>query len=171
MIDEKAKSLMNPYLAGFLLGLTLLASFLVLGTGIEPSGALTRFAAWLELVSVKESFLSNEYFAKFGQTPLEHYLVFMFAGIFIGGFLSALTSKRVVVETERGAKFSSLGRLLLALIGGIFAGIASQLTIDCISSQGLSGIALMQTGGILFLFSVFAGGCLSAWFFRRQWHD
>ena len=40
---------LNPYIAGILLGLALLAAFLVLGTGIGASGGIARIAARTEI--------------------------------------------------------------------------------------------------------------------------
>lgn len=164
-------SYMNPYLAGVLIGLTLLASFVVLGTGLSASGGLARFSAWCGLGVATDHFLNSEYFGAWGKQPLKNYLVLMFAGIFIGGFLSALSSQRISVEAERGARFSRRARLFLALLGGLLAGFASSFARGCTAEQALSGTVLMQSGSVVFLLCFFAGGYLAAYFFRRQWHD
>jgi uncharacterized membrane protein YedE/YeeE len=62
-------------------------------------------------------------------------------------------------------------RMLLALAGGVITGFASRLANGCTSGQALSGSAVLLTGSLLFLISVFAGGYAAAWFVRRQWHD
>jgi len=38
---------MNPYLAGFGLGLVLLAAFLIMGRGLAPTAASGSIVAWL----------------------------------------------------------------------------------------------------------------------------
>ena len=43
--QRRPKPYMNPYLAGVLLGLTLLASYLILGAGLGASGGIARIAA------------------------------------------------------------------------------------------------------------------------------
>lgn len=60
---------LNPYIAGIILGLTLLASFLILGAGIGASGGIARIAAWCELAIAREHTLASEYFGKWGESP------------------------------------------------------------------------------------------------------
>ena len=49
---------MNPYLAGFLLGMVLFLSFITLGAGLGASGGLARIAAWLEGLAFKSHAVS-----------------------------------------------------------------------------------------------------------------
>ncbi len=165
------KPFMNPYLAGFLLGLTLLVSFIVLGAGLGASNAIARAAAWCGLCVVPDNVLGSKYFGAWGGDPMNYYLVYMLVGVLLGGFVSAVINKRVKVMVERGAAFPAGKRLILALLGGILAGFASRLARGCTSGQALTGTALLSTGGIAFLLATFAGGYLMAYFFRRQWHD
>lgn len=169
--DQPGNPYLNPYLAGFLLGLTLLASFLILGTGLGASGGLARISAWCGLCINPESILNSEYFGAWGAQPLKYYLVFMLAGILLGGFVSAFVNRRIQIQTERGASYSAGKRLALALIGGIIAGFATRLARGCTSGMALTGTALLTTGGVAFLLATFAGGYLTAYMFRRQWHD
>lgn len=165
------KPLMNPYMAGVLLGLTLLASYLILGAGLGASSGLARLGAWLELKIAPAHTLASPYFGRWGEHPLHYYLVFMLAGVFIGGLISALRAKRCTLQVERGAACSVGKRLGLAMTGGLIAGFASRLANGCTSGQALSGSAALLTGSLLFLFFMFAGGYAAAWFVRRQWHD
>ncbi|GAB4268528.1 MAG: hypothetical protein Kow0029_03980 [Candidatus Rifleibacteriota bacterium] len=171
MNQKESQNYMNPYLAGFLLGLTLLASFLVLGTGLGASAGLARFSAWCGLCIAPEHFLKSEYFGAWGEQPMKYYLVFMLAGVALGGFISAVSHNRVNVETERGRLCSAGMRLWFALGGGVLAGFASRLARGCTSGQALTGSALLLSGSLAFLLAVFAGGYLAAYFFRGQWHD
>ncbi len=162
---------MNPYLAGVLLGLVLLASFLVLGAGLGASSGLARIGAFAEGCILPGHVRSSAYFGKWAENPLGYYLVFMLAGTFLGGLVSALLAGRVRVGVERGAAFPARRRLLLALAGGVIAGFASRLAQGCTSGQALTGSALLLSGSLVFLLCVFAGGYAAAWFVRRQWHD
>lgn len=161
----------NPYLAGVILGLVLLASFVILGTGLGASGGIARIGASLSLCVSAPHTLSSAYFGTWGATPLKYYLVFMFAGTFIGALFSAILASRVRIQVERGAASSVRRRLAYALAGGLIAGFASRLARGCTSGQALSGGALLLTGSIVFLLCLFAGGYATAWFVRRQWHD
>ncbi|MFP5223281.1 MAG: YeeE/YedE thiosulfate transporter family protein [Acidobacteriota bacterium] len=160
---------MNPYLAGVFLGLTLLASYLILGAGLGASGALARFGAWAEHLLLPARVEANAYFGPWFPGPLSYYLVFMVVGVFAGGLFSALSGGRVRVGVERGPTASRMRRLILALLGGVLAGFASRLAMGCTSGQGLSGGAIFLTGSFVFMGCLFAMGYLSAWAFRRQW--
>ena len=167
----KAKPYSNPYLAGVLLGLTLLASYLILGAGLGASSGIARAGAFCELALAPARTLASRYFGGWGAEPLHYYLVFMLVGIFCGGLISALLADRCAFIVERGARCSSLKRLIFALAGGVIVGFASRLANGCTSGQALSGSAVLLTGSLLFLVSVFAGGYAAAWFVRRQWND
>jgi hypothetical protein len=159
----------NSYMAGFFLGLTLLASYLILGTGLGASGAFARLAAYAEHSLLPARVEASAYFGQWFPGPLSYYLVFMAVGIFLGGVFSAASGRRVNVQVERGPTASRIRRLFLALTGGVLAGFASRLAQGCTSGQGLSGGALLLTGSFIFMGCLFATGYLTAWAFRRQW--
>jgi len=159
----------NPYLAGVLLGLALLAAFLVLGTGLGASGGIARLGAFLEGMVAQTHTLSSAYFGKWGEHPLTYYLVFMLTGVFLGGLFSSALSRRILFGIEKGKTASGGLRLSLALSGGILSGFAARLAQGCTSGQALSGNALMLTGSLVFMACLFAGGYMVAYFVRRQW--
>ena len=161
----------NPYLAGVLLGLVLLASFVILGAGLGASAGIARIGASLSMCASAPHTLATAYFGKWGANPLEYYLVFMLVGTFVGALFSALLANRVRIQVERGARASRRLRLGYALAGGVIVGFASRLAQGCTSGQALSGGALLLTGSIVFMLCVFASGYAVAWFVRRQWHD
>ena len=169
---EINKPYMNPYLAGVLLGLVLLASFVLLGAGLGASSGIARIGAYAEGCLFKNHVLTSEYFGKWGEQPLNYYLVFMFVGIILGGLLSALQANRLGgLVVEKGQQSTTRLRLVLALIGGLLVGFASRLANGCTSGQALTGSAMLLTGSMLFLVCIFAGGYAAAYFFRRQWDD
>ena len=165
------KPYINPYHAGVILGLTLLASYLILGAGLGASSGIARVGAYFEMALAPARTLASKYFGGWGEQPLKYYLVFMMAGVFFGGLISALLASRWEVRVERGAKCALKKRLLFALVGGILVGFASRLANGCTSGQALSGSAVLLTGSLLFLICLFAGGYSAAWFVRRQWDD
>ena len=169
--SEDKRGYGNPYLAGLLLGLTLLASFVILGAGLGASGGLARISAFLEGIVFSSHTLNSEYFGRWGENPLSYYLVYMLIGVFLGGLFSALLTRRVKFGIEKGNNISNRRRLIFSLAGGILAGFASRLAAGCTSGQALSGSALLLTGSIIFLVCVFAGGYGAAYFVRRQWND
>ncbi|WP_236890478.1 YeeE/YedE thiosulfate transporter family protein [Desulfoluna limicola] len=165
------KAYLNPYYAGFMLGITLLLSYLLLGTGLGASSGVARLGAALELTVAPVRTLASDYFGLWGQTPLRYYLVYMLVGVFFGGLISALLANRCKITIERGAACAPEKRLLFALTGGFLAGFASRLANGCTSGQALSGSAVLLVGSLLFLICIFVGGFATAWFVRRQWDD
>lgn len=163
--------LLNPYLAGVFLGLTLLASFLVLGAGLGASAGMARLAAFCQICISPDHVLSSAYFGAWGAQPWKYYLVFMLGGTFSGGLFSAWLAGRQSLRLERGNACPAPTRAFLVIVGGVLAGFASRLAQGCTSGQALTGSALLLTGSLVYLCCVFAGGYAAAWFFRRQWHD
>ena len=160
---------MNPYMAGVFLGLTLLASYLILGAGLGASGAFARLGAWAEHLAAPARVEASAYFGPWFPAPLSYYLVFMAVGVFAGGLLSAVAGKRVRLMVERGPTSTRKLRLVFTLVGGVLTGFASRLAMGCTSGQALSGGALLLTGSFVFMGCVFATGYVTAWAFRRQW--
>lgn len=162
----------NPYLCGILLGLVLIVSYTTLGTGVGASSGPARLGAQLEQWMVPAHVKATEYFAAWGEHPLDYYLVFMLIGTFVGGLVSALLAERVQCGVvERGKSFGTAQRLMLAGGGGLLTGFASRLARGCTSGQALSGGALLLTGSLIFVACLFVGGYATAFLFRRQWND
>ncbi len=171
LLFKEPKPFSNPYIAGIFLGLTLLASFLILGAGLGASGGLARISAFLEGLMFPAHVAATEYFGAWGKNPLNYYLVFMLIGVFIGGLFSAIFSRRISIGVERGNTGPLHLRLFFAASGGVLSGFAARLAGGCTSGQALSGSALLLSGSIVFLVCVFAGGFATAWLVRRQWND
>lgn len=162
----------NPYLAGIGLGLTLALAYLVLGTGLGASGAITRTAATALHVAapatVENNTILGGYYAD-GAQPLQSYLVWMFAGVLVGGFLSAAVARRVAVQVERGPQLGAGARLGFALVGGVIAGLGARFAGGCTSGLALSGGALLQAGAMLFVMTTFGAAFGLAPLVRRLW--
>lgn len=164
---------MNPYLAGLLLGLLLLFTFYLTGRGLGASGAFKSLTvAAVESVSPEHAANSKfykEYLKEHSDGPLMNWLVFEIMGVVVGAFLSGLVAGRLNFKIEKGPRISSTTRLIAAFLGGMLWGIGSQLGRGCTSGAALSGLAVMSTGGILTMISIFAGAYLFAYFFRKFW--
>ncbi len=163
----------HPYLAGFGLGLVLLASFVIMGRGLGASGAFSSLvAAGVDAVAPEHA-RSNVFYAEYlgdgSRSPLMDWLVFEVAGLFVGGFLSGILAGRVRKGIERGPSITNQGRLLLAFAGGSLMGIGAKLARGCTSGQAMTGGALLNVGSWAFMMCVFAGAYAMAYFVRRQW--
>jgi uncharacterized membrane protein YedE/YeeE len=162
----------NPYLAGIGLGLTLALAYLVLGTGLGASGAITRTATTALHVAAPAAVESNAVLGGYyqdGANPLQNYLVWMFAGVLAGGFLSAAAARRVAVQVERGPRFGIGGRILLSMVGGAVAGLGARMAGGCTSGLALSGGALLQAGAMVFVMTTFGAAFGLAPLLRRAW--
>lgn len=169
----ETKRYINPYLAGLLLGLLLLFTFYLSGRGLGASGAFKSFTiAAVENISPEHASNSKfykEYSQEHSGSPLMNWLVFEIIGVVIGAFLSGLISGRLKLQLEKGPRVNSRIRIVGALIGGVLWGVGSQLGRGCTSGAALSGLAVMSTGGIITMISIFAGAYLFAYFFRKFW--
>ena len=168
----KAKAYWNPYFAGVVLGLVLLATFLVAAQGLGASAFPKRLIAlWASSVAPEwtaDNGALGSYVAD-GVFPLRNWLFIEVIGVMLGGFMGALSAGRFRVGVEKGPRITVRGRLLYALAGGTIMGFAAGLGRGCTSGQALSGGATMATGSWLFMLMVFGGGYAVAWFARRQW--
>lgn len=169
---KMGKPLWNPYLAGVALGLVLLGSFVITGKGLGGSGAVKRVAAsvlhsasptWAE-----ENKLIGKYFGA-TKTPLDDWIVFLSIGTLLGGFIAALTGRRFAPETIRGPRIGRHPRMVLALAGGILAGVGCQIARGCASGQILTGGSQLALGSWVVMFGFFGAAFGAAFFVRRQW--
>lgn len=161
-----------PFVAGIVIGISMLLSFVVAGRGIGASGALTRFAATLQDLIFPAMTEKSVYFSKFftsGLHPLNNWLVYMMIGLLAGSFVAARLCGELRIETLRGPNISAAGRLLLALCGGLLVGFAARLARGCTCGVALVGGAELSVGAWTFMLCVFAGGYGAAWFVRKQW--
>lgn len=170
--DSGAKPYWNPYLAGVLLGLTLLATFVIAAQGLGASALPKRILALIGITLSPEWTAHNPALKGYvagGANPLRAWLSVEVIGVFIGGFIGAISAGRFKSTVEKGPNITTRGRLWLALAGGAIMGFGAALGRGCTSGQALSGGATLATGSWVFMLMVFAGGYATAYFVRRQW--
>jgi hypothetical protein len=172
MSEKRAAEYWNPYAAGIALGLVLLASFVLTGRGLGASGAFKLIEAQA-IHAVNPTWAEENgnigSFFKPGKLALDEWIVFLAAGAFLGGLVSAWAARRIRRETIRGPRISLENRWMLAVVGGLLAGFAAQLARGCTSGQALTGGAQLALGSWAFMFSVFGGAYALAWFVRKEW--
>ncbi len=167
------KPYMNPYLAGFLLGLVLLATIYITGRGLGASGAFKSVViATVEGVAPQHA-ANTSYYADFKATnpegPWKNFLVFEIVGVLIGAFFSGVLAGRTGLKLEKGPSVSNTTRIIGAIIGGALFGFGSQLGRGCTSGSALSGMAVLSLGGILTMLAIFGAAYALAYFFRKLW--
>jgi uncharacterized protein len=163
----------NPYLAGFGLGLVLLASFVIMGRGLGASGAFSSLVAGTVQTVAPDHAKSNNFYGEYlgdgTKNPLMDWLVFEVIGVFAGGLISGALAGRIRTEVERGPSISAGKRLIFAFAGGALMGIGAKLARGCTSGQALTGGALLNVGSWAAMMCIFAGAYALAYFVRRLW--
>ncbi len=161
----------NPYLAGALLGLVLLASYLVAGRGLGATGAFSSLAAWIASLASPEHAQANPVHARYlaGGSPLTAWLVFLCIGALAGAALSGWMAGRTRLAIEKGPRLSDGERMATAVVGGAIAAIGAKVAMGCTSGQALTGGAILNAGSLVFMGAVFAAGYAVAWMLRKEW--
>lgn len=167
------KPYMNPYLAGFLLGLVLLGTIYITGRGLGASGAVKSVTLSAVAEVLPQHTTHTAYLKSYEEShpggPLKDWLVFEVIGLIIGAFFSGIISNRVGLQLERGPKITNGTRIIAAIIGGLLFGLGSQLGRGCTSGAALSGMAVMSFGGIITMMAIFGSAYSMAYFFRKLW--
>ena len=161
-----------PYIAGFGLGLVLLAAFVLSGQGLGGSGALMRTVTAVEKTISQEHVDQNVYLAPMGggdKNPFDNWLIYEVIGVLVGGLLSGVRSGRFRVELNKGKQISAVQRLTFAFIGGSLFGAGARIARGCTSGVALSGGAILALGSWATMFAIFAGAYGLAYFFRKLW--
>ena len=166
------RNYMNPYYAGVLLGLVLLAAMYFSGRGLGASGglkyAVVAAVGAIDKTHVEQSPYYSQYF-KNGESPLKNWLFLEVIGMVLGGFLSGALSGRLKIKIEKSPNISNKTRLLFAFLGGVFFVYGAQLARGCTSGAALSGMAVFSVAGFVTMISIFGSAYLFAWFFRKLW--
>ncbi len=163
---------MNPYLAGVLLGLVLLAAMFLSGRGLGASGGIKDTVVAVVGAVDRQHAMNTPYYSKYyqnGEHPLRNWLTLEIFGMVVGGFLSGALSHRLKFKIEKSPKISNRKRLLFAFLGGLFFVYGAQLARGCTSGAALSGMAVLSVAGFVTMAAIFGSAYLFAWFFRRLW--
>jgi len=170
VVIAKPAPYMNPLLAGILLGMVLLATFVVTGHGLGATGFTTRLAAWIGMYVAPVATNANDYLGGMVEEgkPLNAWITWQVIGVAIGALISAFLAKRIHIQLD-GKKFlGGAKRPLTALFGGILAGFGARVAAGCTSGLGLSGAAVLSLAGFTFLGTFFAVGLIVSRFLKEE---
>lgn len=170
---ERSKRYMNPYLAGIMIGIFMIAAYYFSGEGLGASGALKSVVVATTDAVSHDYAVSNSYFTKRvsnpEKPPIKTWLIFEMIGVVFGAILSAAIAGRLKWEIGKAPHITNKTRLIAALIGGILFGVGSQLGRGCTSGMVMSGMGVLSLSGFIGLIAIFGGGYVIAWFFRKLW--
>ncbi len=161
----------SPYIAGTVLGLTLLSVFYVAGRGLGASGAFSLVTG-VGLHALAPSYAHGlRYFSQYldSPSPLLTWNFLLMIGVFLGALAGALFSGNFKVLFDKADSMKVRTRLLSAFLGGVLIGFAARLARGCTSGVALTGGAQLALAGWIFVIAMFATGFLFAAIFRRFW--
>lgn len=173
-VKLQPKKYINPYFAGIMLGLVLLATIYLTGRGLGASGGVKSVVMYGVQQSMPEHWANTPYYAAFSDlnpdsSPLNSWLFYEIIGMLVGAFFSGVISNRLAFKLGKGPNISSRNRLIFAVLGGILFGFGSQLGRGCTSGSALSGMAVLSFGGIITMLAIFGAAYGLAWFVRKLW--
>ena len=161
----------SPYIAGIGLGLTLLATFYIMGKGLGASSSFSLLTA-VGVNAIFPDFAGRlEYFLRYlsSDALLKDWILYEIIGLFIGALTGALLSRNFRIKIDRGNSMPVLTRVITAITGGIIIGFASRLARGCTSGVALTGGAQLAVAGWVFVIAMFVSGFIGAAVFRRLW--
>lgn len=171
--SRQPKPYIHPYLGGFLLGMVLFLAFLLTGNGLGASGAISRIDAFLVDQVAPQHVDRTPYLLKMAggdKNPLDDWIVPLFFGSLLGGFVSGWLNGRLKIEINKGPRISNRTRLVLAFIGGTIMVYGARMARGCTSGQALSGGATLAAGSWAVMFAIFGGAYALAYFVRKLWN-
>ena len=166
------KRYMNPYMAGTLLGIVLLASMYVSGRGLGASGGIKYCVVSIVGAVDRQHAENSIYYSRYFEDekkPMTNWLVLEIIGIVAGGFISGALSGRLKLKVEKSPGISVSRRLIFAFTGGVLFVYGGQLARGCTSGAALSGMAVLSTAGFVTMIAIFGSAFAFAYFFRKNW--
>jgi uncharacterized protein len=166
------RPLWPPYVAGIVLGLVLILTYVLVGNGVGASGTFARLAAAIGMGIAPETTQNNSYLGPMvanGANPFASWIVVEVVGIAIGALLAAIGAGRFRLHLDGTHKLGQNRRILFALLGGTLAGFGSRIAAGCTSGLGLSGTAMLGISGFVFLLTFFLTGLGVSLLMRRAW--
>jgi len=161
---------MNPLVAGLMLGVVLLSTFVITGHGLGATGFTTRLTAWLGMYVAPVATSANDYLGGMVEdgSPLSAWITWQVVGVAIGALFSAFFAKRIHFQLDGQKYLGGAKRPFTALVGGLLAGFGARVAAGCTSGLGLSGAAVLSLAGFTFLGTFFAVGLLASRLMKEE---
>jgi uncharacterized membrane protein YedE/YeeE len=170
MLDLTSKA-WSPYVAGALIGLLQIPTFLLMDTALGASSSFVTVAA--HLASIFDARIADvKYLASHMYGAKNWWQVAVVVGIALGAFMSMRMSgaRRQTISPvwARATGTTTLSaRAPLAFVAGFIMLFGARIAGGCTSGHGISGIAQLSVGSTLAVAAMFAGGILTAALLKR----
>jgi len=155
----------SPYLVGVGIGALSWLAFLLSDKPIGCSTAYTRTSGMIEQLFRGKRIREKPYYRKFNPTVDWEWM--LVAGIVLGSFLSAITSRSLAPHWIPAAWAETFGtgfttRWLVALAGGVMIGFGARWANGCTSGHGISGTLQLAVSSWVVFVCLFASGVATA---------
>ncbi len=171
MLDARSKA-WSPYVAGLIIGLLQIPTFLLMDTALGASSSFVTVAAHIAAL-FDSRITETKYLASHMWGAKNWWQVAVVVGIALGAFVSMKLSgaKRNVISpvwaSATGATTLS-GRAPLAFVAGFIMLFGARIAGGCTSGHGISGIAQLSVGSTLAVAAMFTGGIMTAMLLKRR---
>jgi uncharacterized membrane protein YedE/YeeE len=161
----------SPYLAGAIIGLLQIPTFLLMDTALGASSSYVTVGA--HIASLFDGGVSNvKYLASHMWGAKNWWQVAVVGGIAVGAFMSMRLSgaRRQTISPvwARAMGTTTLAaRAPVAFLAGFIMLFGARIAGGCTSGHGISGMAQLSAGSTLAVGAMFAGGILTAMMLRR----
>ena len=161
----------SPYLAGAIIGLLQIPTFLLMETALGASSSFVTVAAHIAAF-VDPGVQTIKYFTSHMWGAKNWWQVAVVGGIALGAFLSMRLSgarREAISPVWRSAMGTSTlaSRAPVAFVGGFVMLFGARIAGGCTSGHGISGMAQLSLGSTLAVAAMFAGGILTATLLKR----
>ena len=162
--NRPVKPFWPPFVAGIVLGLVLLLTFVLSGHGLGASGAANDLVAGVGLQLVPEATKANGYLGPqvADGSPLGSWMTWEIVGVAIGALFGAFMAGRFRVQLDGERSVGAKSRLVKTLVGGILAGFGARIAGGCTSGLAISGGMLLVPGAFVFIAGMFVSGIVTA---------
>ena len=170
MIDLSDKA-WSPYIAGAIIGLLQIPTFLLMDTALGASSSYVTVAA--QLASFFDTRVGQvPYLASHMWGPKNWWQVAVVVGVAIGAYLSMRSSgaRRSPISPvwARAMGTKTLDtRAPIAFLAGFIMLFGARIAGGCTSGHGISGMAQLSVGSTLAVAAMFAGGIFTALLMKR----
>jgi uncharacterized membrane protein YedE/YeeE len=162
----------SPYVAGAIIGLLQIPTFLLMDTALGASSSFVTVAA--HFAALFDSGVGNvKYLASHMWGAKNWWQVAVVGGIAVGAFLSMRLSgaRRQTISPVWARTMGTTtlaARAPIAFLAGFVMLFGARIAGGCTSGHGISGMAQLAAGSTVAVAAMFAGGILTATLLLRR---